>query len=412
MLFGNDLRSKFLPRSEGLNVEVNKSSPSLQPNQEIRSYMRERRRFLHRFPEVGLELPNTHVHIAQELQQLGLDVEHRSSAGVSARIPGSDPTARPLILRADMDALPVKEETGEPFSSEIVGASHACGHDLHMATMLGLAGDLVDNPPLRDVIVVFQPGEETDRGAVPTLEHRNLRISEADTYAVHVNSALPLGTVNYRFGTFMAYGDWFSIDIKGVGGHASAPERVGSPIRLGTHFLAEMINVAKALSRKGEKAVATVTEFQSGNTVNVIPATARLRGTIRATNDAVRTELISGLQEIIELDHRDMQAHLEIMQGYPAVIADDQALQDLISVLEEGNLAESLVRMPEPSMVIEDYSYFLQKWPGAMVYVGAQAEANPSFNHSADARFHEEAMDTAFTVFRTIVDAAPRARTG
>jgi amidohydrolase len=409
MLLGNGLRSKLFPLIEGLNVEVNKSSPSLRPNQEIRSYMREHRRFLHRFPEVGLELPNTHAHIVQELQQLGLDVEHRSSAGVSARVPGSDPTARPLILRADMDALPVKEETGEPFSSEIVGASHACGHDLHMATMLGLARDLVANPPLRDVVVVFQPGEETDRGAVPTLEHRNLKITEADTYAIHVNSALPLGTVNYRFGTFMAYGDWFSIDISGVGGHASAPERVGNPIRLGTQFLVEMIEVAKGLSQKREKAVATVTEFQSGNTVNVIPATARLRGTIRATSEALRTDLISSMLEIIGLNHRDMHAHLEIIQGYPAVVADDQALQDLISVLKEGDLAESLVQMSEPSMVIEDYSYFLQKWPGAMVYVGAQAETNPSFNHSADALFHEEAMDTAFTLFRTIVDAAPRA---
>ena len=91
------------------------------------------------------------------------------------------------------------------------------------------------------------------------------------------------------------------------------------------------------------------------------------------------------------------------------MVADDQALQDLISALKEGDLAESLVQMSEPSMVIEDYSYFLQKWPGAMVYVGAQAETNPSFNHSADALFHEEAMDTAFTLFRTMVDAAPRA---
>jgi len=389
-------------------VKLAQSGSQPHPNEEIRLYMRDHRRTLHRSPEVGLELPNTHAHIAKALEQLGLDVEHRPSSGVTARVAGTDSTVRPVILRADMDALPVQEKTGEPFSSENEGVSHACGHDLHMATLLGLARDLVANPPLRDVIVVFQPGEETDRGAVPTLEHQNLQIIEADTYAIHVNSALTLGTVNYRFGTFMAFGDWFSIDINGVGGHASAPERVGNPIRLGSQFFAGMIELAIGLSRDGEKAVATVTEFQSGNTVNVIPAAGRLRGTIRATSEEVRTELIDGMREIIGLEHRDMQAHLEIMQGYPAVVADDRALQTLISVLAQGQLAESLVQMPEPSMVIEDYSYFLQKWPGAMVYVGAQAELNPSFNHSADARFHEDAMDTGFTLFRTIVDADPR----
>ena len=374
----------------------------------VRSYMREQRRALHRSPEVGLQLPKTHLSIVRELQELGHIVEHRPAAGVSTRIAGLDPTVRPVILRADMDALPVSEDTGEAFSSEIPGASHACGHDLHMATLLGLAHDLVGHPPLRDVILVFQPGEETDRGAVPTLEHTNLQVTEADTYAIHVNSTLPLGSVNYRFGTFMAFGDWFSIDISGVGGHASAPERVGNPIRLGSQFLGEMIQLAKELSKDGERAVATVTEFVSGNTVNVIPAVGRLRGTIRATNESVRTELIAGLNEIVGSRHQDLDALLEITQGYPAVVSDDRALRVLTSALAQGQLANSLVEMTEPSMVIEDYSYFLQKWPGAMVYVGAQAEENPSFNHSANARFHEDAMNTSFTVFRTIVDTDPK----
>ncbi len=373
----------------------------------IAQYMRKQRQFLHRFPEVGLDLPKTHAHIARELKTFGLHPEMRSSAGVTARVAGADSTIRPVILRADMDALPVSEETGEPFSSEISGAAHACGHDLHMATLLGLAHDFVDHPPLRDVVLVFQPGEETDRGAIPTLGHLNLQITEADTYAVHVNSALPLGSVNYRYGTFMAFGDWFAIDITGVGGHASAPERVGSPIRLGSQFLTEMVELAKSLSIDGEKAVATVTEFISGNTVNVIPAKSRLRGTIRATTETVRTELIDGIRQIIGLHHRDMQAHFELMRGYPAVIANDQALQTLITALSQGVLEKSLVLMPEPSMVIEDFSYFLEKWPGAMVYIGAQAEDNPSFNHAANARFHERAMDTAFAVFRTIVDTNP-----
>ena len=375
-----------------------------EPSSEIRSYMREQRWYLHRFPEVGLELPLTHDYIAGELRSLGLVVEQHSSAGVTTRIAGTDANARTVILRADMDALPVVEETGEDFTSENVGAAHACGHDLHMATMLGVARDLVANPPLRPVILVFQPGEETDRGAVPTLDHENLQVADADTYAVHVNSALPLGEVHFRHGTFMAFGDWFTIEMNGVGGHASAPERVGSPIRLGGSFVESFVALAKQLSRDGDRAVSTVTEFLAGNTVNVIPANGRLRGTIRSTRADIRSELIAGMQDIVGTAHRDIHTSFSIKEGYPAVVSDDSALNFLISLLEQGQLAHSLHEMSEPSMVIEDFSYFLHRWPGAMVYVGAQAEESPAFNHSANARFHDNAMDTAFTLFRTVVD--------
>lgn len=370
--------------------------------------MSDYRRHLHRFPEVGIELPNTHTFIAQTLTSFGLTPEVRPAAGVSVRINGIDSALRPVIFRADMDALPVLEETGEPFTSEIQGVAHACGHDLHMATMLGVARNLVDHPPMRDVVIVFQPGEETDRGAVPTLKHENLQVIDADTYAVHVNSALPLGTINYRYGTFMAFGDWFTITIDGVGGHASAPERVGSPIRLGAHFMNQMISLAKGLSVTGERAVATVTEFQSGNTVNVIPASGRLRGTIRSTNPVVRESLINGLSANVNGRHGDMTAGFDLHEGYPAVVSDELALNFLIEVLSNSVLAQSLTEMQEPSMVIEDFSYFLHKWPGAMVYIGAQAVKNPSFNHSANAVFHEDAMQTGFVLFRELADSVPR----
>lgn len=375
-----------------------------EPSSELRSYMRKQRRYFHRFPEVGLDLPNTHNYIAQELRSVGLEVEQHPSGGVTTTIAGINPDARNVILRADMDALPVVEETGEEFTSENTGAAHACGHDLHMATMLGVARDLVTNPPVRPVVVVFQPGEETDRGAVPTLKHDNLQVTDADAYAVHVNSSLPRGTVHYRRGTFMAFGDWFTIEINGIGGHASAPERVGSPIRLGGSFVESFVSLAKKLSRDDDKAVSTVTEFISGNTVNVIPASGRLRGTIRSTQADVRSELIAGMQEIVGSQHRDMRTSLSIKEGYPAVVSDDAALEFLVGLLSQGPLANSLHQMAEPSMVIEDFSYFLQKWPGAMVYVGAQAEENPAFNHSANARFHDDAMDTSFTLFRALVD--------
>lgn len=373
----------------------------------IAAQMRIDRHHLHMNPEVGIELPQTHRFVRERLQTLGLQTEYHPAAGITTKISGKDRNALPIILRADMDALPVKEATGETFASTVTGAAHACGHDLHMATLLGVAADLTRNQPIRDVVLAFQPGEETDRGAVATLMHENLQISEADTFAIHVNSMMPLGTINYRFNTFMAYGDWFTIDIHGIGGHASAPELIGSPIRLGSQWVESINAIANDLSATKGKTVATVTEFLAGNTVNVIPDHGRLRGTIRTENSSIREEMIHKLNQLIGLNSTDMTANIEIIEGYPAVISNTEFLQRFLELARSKNLGAHLREMPQPSMVIEDFSYFLHKWPGAMVYIGAQAEANPAFNHSSRARFSDEAMDTGFELFRMLADNPP-----
>ena len=254
----------------------------------LQAAMVEDRRHLHAHPEVGLDLPATTEHLVAVLTGLGLDPEHHPGAGVSARIAGRAPSGTTRVLRADMDALPVTEATGLPFSSQTPGAMHACGHDLHMAMLLGAARGFVEEVPEDDVVLVFQPGEETDRGAVPTLaSHTTLPEDDATAFAVHVHATWPAHTVHHRAGTFMAYGDWFEASFTGPGGHASQPHLAGNPVEAGARFVLGAHNLVSAL-REHEHLVTTVTESLAGNTVNVIPTDGRLRGTLRTLSPEQR----------------------------------------------------------------------------------------------------------------------------
>lgn len=282
---------------------------------------------------------------------------------------------------------------------------HACGHDLHMAALLGAAEYFATRTPPRPLIFAFQPGEESDRGALNTLKHQNLNLEDALAFAVHVNAVLPSGSVHYSRDTFMAFGDWFDVSLEGPGGHASAPERAGNPILAGGDITRAFVGLADELSEDRAKVVATVTEFLSGNTVNVIPTAAGLRGTIRTVTKAQRTELHGKMREKVKeiAEAQGLQATLTIHDGYPAVISDAAFIDRALNTFAEAGITD-VHEMAHPSMVIEDFSYFLHKWPGAMVYVGAAVGESPAFNHSAEVAFDEDAMATALQLFIALAE--------
>lgn len=354
------------------------------------------RRHLHAEPEVGLELPDTSDYVERVLRDFGLDPERHPGAGVTARIRGRDGAGPVTVLRSDMDALPLQEDTGLPFSSRRRGAMHACGHDLHIAMLLGAAKCLVETHPPGDVVVVFQPGEESDRGAVPTLAaHHNLDLADARAFAIHVHATWPAHSINYTAGTFMAYGDWFRVDFTGPGGHASQPQLAGNPVEAGACFVLAARELVESLSTD-ELLVATVTESLMGNTVNVIPAHGRLRGTIRTLSPTRREALVSGLRRLADAaaDSTGTQAAFQLIEGYPAVVNDAAYVDRLVAAVGRTSLGPGLAAMSAPSMVIEDFAYFLQQWPGAMIYLGAQVEGSSAFNHAPDAVFDESVLTT------------------
>jgi len=185
----------------------------------VQDWMAAHRRALHQEPEVGLDLPDVPRRGAARARA----PEVHSGAGVTVEVPGTT-VGRPVVLRADMDALRVTERSGVEHPSHREGAMHACGHDLHLAMLLGAAACLVAAAPARRTVLVFQPGEETDRGALPTLtQHASLALEQAEAFAIHVHATWPARTVHLRRGTFMAFGDWFRVDYRGPGAHASQP---------------------------------------------------------------------------------------------------------------------------------------------------------------------------------------------
>jgi len=370
-------------------------------------WMAAHRHALHQEPEVGLDLPDTHGYITEALRELGLAPEVHPGAGVTVDIPGLT-MGRPVVLRADMDALPVTEPSGVDHRSHREGAMHACGHDLHMAMLLGAAACLVEAAPARHTVLVFQPGEETDRGAVPTLrQHASLVLDEAEAFAIHVHSTWPAHTVHLRAGTFMAFGDWFRVDYRGPGGHASQPHVAGNPVTAASELVGRLRAFVAELARE-EHLVATVTESLIGNTVNVIPTDGRLRGTTRSLSPEKRDALHAELEHLALLTAAEVgiEARVAITEGYPAVVNDAGYVDRIRAAV--GGRAE-VVKMTDPSMVIEDFAYFLQRWPGAMVYVGAQVPGHDAFNHAAGAVFDEAVLQTGAALHLLAADGLPGA---
>lgn len=369
--------------------------------------MVEHRRVLHQQPEVGLELPDTHAYLAEAIRGLGLESVVHPGAGVTVEVPGTT-AGRPVVLRADMDALPVTERSGLDHSSRREGSMHACGHDLHMAMLLGAAACLVEMPPARRTVLVFQPGEETDRGAVPTLaRHASLALESAEAFAIHVHATWPAHTVHVRSGTFMAFGDWFQVDYRGPGAHASQPHLAGNPVVAASEMVGRLQASVEHLARE-EHLVATVTESRIGNTVNVIPTDGRLRGTLRSLSAGRRDALLAELERLAltTAASNGVEAQVSVTEGYPAVVNDADYVSRIRAAV--GDRVE-VVEMGDPSMVIEDFAYFLQRWPGAMVYLGAQVPGHDAFNHAADAVFDEAVLQTGAALHLLAADGLPPA---
>lgn len=365
---------------------------------------------LHRIPEQGLAVPRTQARVLAALEDLGLEVTTGTAVGsVVAVLRGGRPGPA-VLLRGDMDALPVTEETGEEFTSEHEGFMHACGHDLHVAGLVGAARLLAarrEELP-GSVVLMFQPGEEGFHGARFMIEEGVLdaageRVVAA--YAIHVaSSAIPLGVVTGRAGTAMAASDQLYVTVRGRGGHGSMPHLAADPVTVAAEIVLALQTVVTRQFDAHDPVVVSVGRIAAGTTDNVIPETAQLDATVRTfsrEHHAAVPDRLVRVAENIAAAH-GLTAEVTYERGYPVTVNDaaevERAERVTRAVAGEGAYATAT----QPVSGAEDFSYVLQEVPGAFLFLGATpAGADPAtapYNHSPQARFDDAALPVAAAV--------------
>lgn len=377
---------------------------------------RELRRDLHRWPEIGLDLPKTRQRLLSELEDLPLDITlHDTTSGVAALLTGDKPGPT-VMLRGDMDALPMPEDTGLEFASRVDNCMHACGHDTHVAMLAGAARMLSERKtdlPGR-VLFMFQPGEEGYGGAEYMLNEGLLDVpSRQDgtsspitaAYAIHIISSMPVGFIATRGGPIMASSDRLEIVVTGKGGHASEPFRALDPVPVACEIVQALQMLVTRRVDIFDPTVITITKLISGTAYNVIPEVARVEGTIRALSDKTRRNVHDGIRRVAEgiAAAHDMSAEVIIELGYPVTVNDSPSADFALDIARSVIGEDKTVRMPTPIMGAEDFSYVLEKLPGAMVFLGGTpAGMDPSKappNHSNRVTFDEEAMSTGIALY-------------
>jgi amidohydrolase len=362
------------------------------------------RHALHRTPEIGLDLPRTQRLVLDALEPLGLEVSTGTGlSSVVAVLRGARPGPA-VLLRGDMDALPVEEDSGEEFSSENPGVMHACGHDLHVAGLVGAARLLAARRSeiAGSVVLMFQPGEEGDHGARVMIEEGVLdaageRVVAA--YGLHVmSSVLPTGLLTARPGTMLAAADTVHVTVHGRGGHGSMPHLALDPVPVAAEIVLALQAMVTRQFDAFDPVVVTVGKIEAGTTDNVIPGSARLEATVRSFSEAAHAvvpERFARVCEGIAAAH-GLTVTVDYQRGYPVTVNRPE------EVLRAEGLARGLFgpqgyfTAPQPISGAEDFSYVLEQVPGVYLGLGATPvgvdPATAAYNHSAQARFADEAL--------------------
>ena len=351
------------------------------------------RRELHRIPELGGNLPKTRAYVEEKLREYGIPFkENESDSGLTAEIKGGS-VGKTIALRADMDALPVKEANEVDYVSEHEGCMHACGHDAHMTMLLGAAKILNENrEKLRgNVRLIFQTAEEESRGAERSIKEGCMEGVDA-VFGTHIGTILskdiPSGTVVAAPGCCMASFDKFVIKVKGTGCHGSTPEKGVDPINIAAHII---INLQEILAREipaVKPTVLTICHVQAGFAYNVIPSEVLLEGTIRAVEEGVRQELAKRIGEIAESTARTFRGSVEydMIWGAPPVVNDEKmaafAAECAKEVAGEDKVMDTIAA---PTMIGEDFAYYLLEKPGAFMFLSSSdPEKHTDVAHHSD----------------------------
>jgi amidohydrolase len=358
----------------------------------------ELRRDLHAHPELAFEEHRTAGIVAERLRALGLEVHTGiGGTGVVGLLTGARPGPT-IMLRADMDALPMPEENDVPYVSRNPGVTHACGHDAHVAMLLGAArvlreraGELAGR-----IAFVFQPAEEGGGGAKAMLEDGLIaRFAIERAYGLHIVTMLPSGQIGLRPGPLMASVDSFDLVVDGVGGHGAMPHRSVDPVVVAAEVVGALQRVVSREIDPLEPAVVTIGAINGGTTYNVIPPRVSLKGTVRSFAEATREAMEGRVRRIAEHTCASANAtcSLHWHPSYPVTVNDPDEAAFVRDTLSAALGAERVVESP-PVMGSEDFSYFAQVVPACFYFLGGADAAHPFPNHHPAFDIDEQAMAT------------------
>ena len=328
------------------------------------------RRYLHQNPEVGNDLPVTVAYVKKRLTEMGYQPQEVSKSGVSA-LAGGKKGGKTVLLRGDMDALPMREDSGLPFQSEIE-AAHTCGHDMHTAMLLGAAALLkqMENELNGSVKLMFQPAEELLLGAKAMIDAGILDNPKVDAaFAIHVAADRGVGEFGYDREYTHSSSDSFHIDIKGKGSHGAMPHMGIDPINVAAHIHIALQEILAREISAAESAIVTIGQLTAGNATNIIPESAHMKGTVRAYSAPVRELALRRLREISENIGRAFNAEvvLTFPASAPSVFNDGETVDFMLDVLKEGGFALQKRR----SMGSEDFAFVAERVPSAFLALGA-----------------------------------------
>lgn len=379
------------------------------------------RRELHREPELGLDLPRTQEKVLGALDDLPLEVRLGASlSSVTAVLRGSAPGPA-VLLRADMDALPLSERTGLPYASRIKERMHACGHDLHTAMLVGAArllsgvrrapGAVEGRPSSNDtagsdfagsVIFMFQPGEENSAGARHMLDEGLLDAAgerPVAAYGLHVASALvPRGTFTTRRGSIMAAADELHVTVRGAGGHGSQPHLAKDPIPAACEMVTALQTFVTRSFDAFDPVVITIGRFDAGTKANIIPDEARLELTIRSFSKAAHARVLNGTKEVLRgiAAAHGLTVDVDLAMAYPVTVNATAEAEFAAETIGDLYGSDRFVWRPNALATTEDFSFVLDEVPGAFVFLGAcppdRDAATAPFNHAPDAVFDDSIL--------------------
>ena len=353
------------------------------------------RRAIHAEPELGLDCPRTTEKLKAALAGLPLTIrDSASTSGFIARLDGAQP-GRTVLLRGDMDALPITEETGLDFASTVHGQMHACGHDTHSAMLAGAARILCGRREQISgtILFMFQPGEEGMHGARYMIEEGLLDDPAPEAaFALHIfPNMLPGGTVACRPGAMLASADKLGAMISGKGGHAAMPHDAIDPVPIACEAVVALQTFIARRTTFTDPAILSVTRIMAGATHNVIPDDVELLGTMRTLSNKTRQAVGEAFERIVTkvAEAHGATAGAWIEEGYPPTINDPRAVALVRDLVTEQFGSDAYFDMPAPIMGAEDFSYVLQKVPGAMAFLGV---APPEGDASTRAPLHNPGM--------------------